>query len=520
MLTTGIKSFFNYVEPLNENVQGAKEYLLKRGAEKLKKEKRQLTDVEQKAILSDPEWIMVRDLTQKNPGYALTFVRFAKEQKAPKDILETTLEEILKNKNRLKDLPMEVAKYADHKKSKTDQRPGYEVLIDDLMLLDKKSKLKKLYNSLQSKMRSAFEKASEEQIKELTDISNEMDGLKPKDGKDPWQTFEKTLGRYENDKGYYPQFNNIDFAFKTMVEEARDFVDNWKISDDEYIKKLMDLKPQIEILYYKDRILALSTRTPDAQREVQGVLAWCLRYDSHFWSYVSGERVQIVISDGNRPSSDPMRMIGVTVESNGNIHAAYDAENSSIKKKNGREYKTISELLSDNDFPESLIKTLDRKISEESKIKKALMLFYRKEESKSALDIIRGLLNLNSGFMKGQISPEDWEKISADVSQIIYEVRGLKKSDFMKEFRKSGILSDSAWTIWDRLIGPDYTADDLETIYNVSKKNLNQMSDLLSLYSERGAKDFHGIDPSSIETIKGLVANRDQIIGEIEKRMK
>jgi len=517
----GTKSFFNKIDTINENVQAAKEYLLRRGAEKLKKEKRELSQEEQKAILSDPDWISVRDMLQKNPGYALVFVRFAKEQNAPKDILATLLDQIIKNKDKIKDLPHEISKYADLKKTKSDQRPGYEVLVDDLLILEKKAKLKKLYNALQTKMKSAFESASEKQIKDLIEISNELDGLKPKDGKDPWSTFTKTLGRYENDKGYYPQFNDIAFAFETLVDEARDFVDNWKMEDDEYMAKLLELKPQIEILYSKDKILAISSRTPDAQREIQGVLGWCLKYDSHFWNYVAGNRVQLVISDGNKSSTDPMRSIGVTVEQNGDVHAAYDANNDRIRDKKGNSYKTVYSLLKDNGYPESLIKTLERKIPEESKIKGALTLFYKKEETKSAAEIIKSLINLNSGFLKGQISPSDWEKISADVTQIIYEVRGLKKNDFLKEFKKAGIFSEATWSIWDRLIGDDYSQKDLDEIQEKTINNLQQMKDLIDLYGSKVATmGIPGLTPETLETMKRFVANKDEIISLIQKRIK
>jgi hypothetical protein len=517
----GTKSFFNKFETINENVQAAKDYLLRKGAEKLKKEKRELSPEEQKAILSDPEWIQVRDMVQKNPGYALIFLRFAKEQKAPKDILATVLEQIIKNKDKLKDLPHEIAKYADLKKTKNDQRPGYEVLIDDILILEKKSKLKKLYNALQPKMRSAFEDASEDQIKELTEISNELDGLKPKDGNNPWSVFGKTLGRYENDKGYYPQFDNTTFAFKTMIEEAKDFVDSWKMSDDEYVSKLLELQPQIDVLYSKNKILAISTRTPDAQREVQGVLGWCLKYDSHFWNYVAGDRVQLVIIDGNKNSTDPMRSIGVTVEKDGSIHAAYDAPNQSIKNKSGKSYRTVSDLLKDNGYPESLIKTLERKIPEESRIKSALTLFYKKEENKTPVEIIKSLINLNSGFLKGQISPQDWEKISADVTQIIFEVRGLKRSDFLKEFKKSGIFSEATWEIWDRLIGDAYTAQDIQDIEQKTKTNLGQMQDLIDLYGNQVSKmGIPGLNQETIDIMKRFIQNKDEIISMVQKRMK
>lgn len=519
MLATGIKTYFAASDRINESVQAAKDYLLKRAAEKLKKEKKDLTPEEQKAVLSDPDWISVRDLTQRTPGYAPIFIKFAKEQKAPLDILQSTLEAIIKNKDRLKDLPKDIAAYAEHKKTKNDQRPGYEVLVDDILVLEKKSKLKKLYNALQSKMKKAFDGATPEQINDLITISNELDGLPEKDGKEPWQTWRATLGRYENDRGYYPQFNNVNFAFETMIEEAKDFVENWKISEDEYVSNLMKIRPQLEILYSKDGILAISTRTPDAQREVQGVLSWCLKYDSHFWNYASGDRVQLVISDSNKALTDPFRMIGLTVESNGDIHAAYDVNNDSIRKAGGGSYKTMQDLLKSKGYPESLIKTLQRKIGDESRIKKALTLFYRKEESQTPIDIIKGLLNLNDGFLRGLLNQDEWEKISGEVSQIIFEIRKLKKSDFMREFKKSGIYTDAAWSIWDRLIGDDFTSQDIQEIQKKTQTNLQGMKDLITLV-QKNPKDYPSITPEKLEKMKFLTQNKDEVLNKFQSKLK
>jgi hypothetical protein len=514
-ISPSVKDFFSQYDRIDENFQAAKEYLIKREAERLKKEKRDLSDLEKKRALHIQEWEFVKELTQKNPGYALIFLKFALDQKAPRDILELTFNELLKNKDKVKDLPMSLQQYADLE-IKKNTKPGYELLIDDILKAEKKAKLKKFYNSLQSKMKTAFSQASPEKIDELEEISNQLDSLKPKDGKDPWSSFSKTLGKYENDKGYYPQFNNLEFAFETMIEEAKDFISSWSMDEDEYVSKIKEIKPQVEILYWKDQILAISTRTPEAQREVQGVMPWCLKYDSHFWNYVSGTRVQLVIVDNKKPMGDVLRSIGVTVEPDGNIHAAYDASNQSIR--NGKtSYKTIYQLLKDNNYPGDLIKTLERKIPNESRIKKALMLFYRKEESKGTREIIKGLIDLSRGFLEGQLTEEEWENISADVTQIIFEERGFTKDDLLKQFKNSGIYSEASWTIWDRLIGKDYTQEDIKDILEKTKTNIKSMEDFFQFKSKD--KKFLG-NKEAIEKMEDILNRKDKIILEIEKRIK
>lgn len=517
MQTLGVKSFFQHPEFLLENVQGAKEYLLDKGAKKLKKEKRQLEEEEKREILADSDWMMVKDLTQKNPGYALLFLRFVKEQKASKEILETLLDQIISNKDKLKQLPHDVLKYADVKGTEKDPRPGNEVLLDDLMILERKSKLKKFYNELGPKMKTAFERASKQQIDDLTIISKELDSLPEKDGKKAWSLFGKNLGRYENSRGYYPQFNNLEFAFETLIDDAKEFVDAWKISEDEYVKELKELSPQLEILYYKNKILAASSRTPEAQRKLQGILPWCIQYDSNFWNYAMGDRVQLVIIDSNRKKTDPLNSIGVTVENDGRIHAAFDANNHSIRNNKGNSYRNINELLKDKEYPESLIKAVDRKIGDESRIKHALMLFFKEEKKLSALDLIKGLLDLNKGFLKGQFSEEAWEKISGQISKIIFEIKDFKKKDFLKQFMDYGIYSDAAWKIWDELIGDDYTEQDLEKIYTKTKNSLEQMKDILELYDAGKLKELKA---DAISRMRGILDNKEETLEGFAKRMK
>lgn len=515
MQQAGIRSFFHHPQLMLENVQGAKEYLLDQGAKGLKKEKNELTDKEKKEFLEDPVWEMVKEVTKKNPGYALTFLRFAKEDKASKDDLETLLREIAKNKDRIKNLPRKIEDYPDMKKEKGETKPKNELLFDDLITLERRAKLKKFYQDLGPKMQGEFDQATAEEIEKLVKISNELEALPQRDGKKGWTQFFKTVYKYENDKGYYPEYNDRKHAFEDLIESAVEFIEFWKVSDDEFIEKLKSLRPQLEILYNKDKILVVSTRNAEAQKEVQGVLPWCIKHDSNFWNYVQGDRVQLVVLDGRKRFDDPFRSMGITVTPDGRITAGFDHNNSSISRGSN---ETVFELLRKKDLPEDLINKLKKRLPTESAIKVALMLFY-KEESKNAplQDILRDLLNLNKGFLRGEIDPEIWEKISADVTRIIFEKRKFSKEKILSEFVKNGIYSIASWNIWDVLLEDFATKEDIEKIKERTKAVLKNMEEVMELTK---TNKLPGTTiAKNLSIMKEILENKDTIMQEFEKRI-
>jgi hypothetical protein len=158
---------FSEKQALMENIQAAKDYLLKRYALEKKIKTSEIDEETRKKILDDPKFKEIRDLTAKFPGYTPMFVKFRFDQKAHMDELKEIFDNLMKYKQTLgQDLSMNINDYAKVEPTEEDIRPGYEVLGDDLRNIERKRKLRKFYSELTGKMRKVFAKATDKQIDE------------------------------------------------------------------------------------------------------------------------------------------------------------------------------------------------------------------------------------------------------------------------------------------------------------------------------------------------------------------
>jgi hypothetical protein len=526
MLYQGFKTF-SEKSPLLENIQMAKDYLLKRYATAKNIKTSEIPEEVKQRIFNDPKFMEVRELTQKFPNYAPLFTKFAFDQKATKEELEEIVDLLIKYKNNLaKDLDMPVLDYGKIEPTKDDIRPGYEVLGDALRNIPRKVKLRKFYSQLTIRMRREFEKATEEQIAKLEEISNQLDRLEPRPGKDPdtgaevtqhaWTEFTKTLKGYD-DIRTYPNYANPKVAFESLIENADLFISQWDQSDDELVEKLKSMGAQVGFLYNKNGYIVLSTRTPDALRAVAGDTNWCIRNDSTFWSY-GGGKVQLVIINRNLPASEPKSLYGITVNADQSVYTdAVGRSQQRVTGKNGSGFnnKPLSALLDSQDFPNELIGKTLKEFPMEVDIKLALEEFFRNQGSLTPQKIIISLLNINKGFLAGKIEEGEWERISGIVAVILKDTQNLKPAAFLKLFKENGIMSESGWNVFKKVVGDDFTPDDIKEIYNKTVEGLETMEYVLELSSKGQMK----LKAEEVETMKKCVDNKDQILERIKSKM-
>ena len=506
---------FSEKQALMENVQAAKDYLLKRYALEKKIKTSEIDEETKKKILADPKFKEVKDLTEKFPGYTPMFVKFRYEQKAHMEELKEIFDNLMKYKQNLKqDLTMDINDYAKIEPTEDDIRPGYEVLGDDLRNIERKRKLRKFYSELTGKMRKVFAKATDKQIDDLTEISNQLEQLKDKDGKNAWKEFTKGLKKYE-DTRTYPEYRDEKVAFADVIKDALEFVEGWNQDESGLLKKLNGLGPMAGILYAKNGYIVESARTPEAQRAICADTNWCIRTDSTFWSYGQG-RVQINIINSNVPVTDIHSLIGITVNTDGSIHTDATRPNNRLRDKNGNSFRTLKDALEGLDYPKDLIDTVMAKLKTETDIKIALERYYKDGASLKVRDIIESLLVSNRGFLSGAMPKEDWERISGLVSQIIFEVKDLKKSDFMKEFKENGIYGDAAMNVFEQLIGDDYTKADIEDILSATEKGIEDMKYLLDLHKETGHPPMK---PAQIEGMKNAIKEEQNMAKRIKSKL-
>lgn len=524
MTNQSFRSFFE-AAPLMENIQAAKDYLLKQYAEKKKVKPSELSDEEKKQVLLNPKFIEIRDLVAKQPGYALPFLVFYIEQKAHIEELQEILDYLGKFKGQLSELSMPVNDFAKIVPTKDDPRPGYEHLGDELRTLERKRKLKDLYNELTPRMKKQFSKATEEQIEDLTAISNQLKALPDLVSKDEfdgdgnarkanaWKSFSKTMKKYD-DTRTYPEYADEKKAFADILKDALDFIDSWGQDEDALIKKLKSLGPQVGILYAKKGYIVMSARTPEAQRAVCADTNWCIRTDSTFWSY-GGGRIQINIINKNLPVTNDLSLIGMTINPNGTVHTDATRPNSRLRDERGSTFKTYIDVLQGLDYPADLVKEVEEKFQREVDIKLALEHYYKDGSNLSPRKVVESLITMSKGFLAGVMPQEDWERISGIVSQIIFEDKGLTKGAFMKIFTENGIYVEATWNVFDSLIGKDYTKEEMKEIGESTKAGLEAMSELLEV-DDSGAL---GMRKSDVDAMRAVVSNKKWILEQISKRM-
>ena len=521
MTNQSFRTFFE-AAPLMENIQAAKDYLFKEYAEKKKIKPSEITEEDKKKILMNPKFVEVRDLVLKQPGYALPFLRFYMEQNAHIEELEEILNFLGQFKTQLSELSMPVGEFAKLKPTKDDPRPGYEHLGDELRNIERRRKLKDFYNELTPRMKKAFNEATGEQIEDLTAISNQLKTLSDIEGVDDkgekykanaWKGFCKGLKKYD-DFRTYSQYHDSKVAFADISKDALEFIDSWGQGEDKLLKKLKDLGPQVGLIYTKKGYIAMSARTPEAQRAVCADTNWCIRTDSTFWSY-GGGRIQINIINSNLPVTNDLSLIGMTVNPNGTMHTDATRPNSRLRDKNGSTFKTYIDALNGLGYPAELIEAVEKTFQKEVDIKLALEHYYKDGSGLSPRKVVESLITMSKGFLAGVMPQEDWEKISGIVAQIIFEDKGLKKEAFMKIFMENGIFVEATWKVFDSLIGKDYTKQEMETIGASTMEGIEEMANLI----EVDADGSLGLKKSDVDAMKSIVANKAEIEKEIAKRI-
>ena len=499
---------------LLENIADAKKLLVKDYAEKQKKSVNEIPEEIKKSILRDPKFQKILKLSEKTPGWVYPLTKFYVIDGADWEEIESKDEEgnptgiydmLVALKSNLNDLPLKtVDAYARIIPSKQDERPSYEVLGDDLRTIQSKRKLKKLYDEFIGRMKEEFRKASSSKdesdkklIKELELIALSLEKLKPKEAEDgngnkttlyPFTEWKRATGKKYSDTPdnleVYPQFKDPKVAFKTLVRDSSNLIDNWDKGLDEYSKKIIELGLRAGIFYNQNKYLAMSARTPEAQRAVSGDTKFCINNDSTFWSYGDGA-IQLNIINGNLPKANKKYLLGVTIKKDGVVKncAWKNNEGSDVNfHKSGINYAAFLKGL---EYPSEMIQKIVDKFDEEVTIKLSLEKFYKDSKGLTPNSLIRSLIDIKNGIFNGVVSPEQWDQVSGIVSFIVREERNIPVSDFIKEFKASGIFTVSAWEVFDYVVEGDYTRKDMEEIKAMTLSIMEEIEKIVAM-KEKG----------------------------------
>ncbi len=549
MKNQSFRTFFD-IEPLMENVQDAKSYLVKLYADKNKIKPSEIDEETKKHIWNNPKFLEVKDLMDRNkmPGNTLPFLKFAIDQRATMEQLEEVVELLKDNKNNLNSLPMSITEYAkvDHNKKKddgeedNDHRPGWEMLRDDLSNIERKRKLKNFTDRMTPRMKEyVSKKATTKQLEKLEEISNQLKLLPKNDeGREAWDAFfypdlgvlndfgkvKGRMGSYD-DTVTYTEYKDPAKAMDGIISDAENFISKWGEDEDAAIAKIKALGPQAGIIYARDGFLIMSARTPDAQRLVCSETGWCIRTDSTFWSYSSG-RVQINVINNNIPTSERNSLVGITINKNGTVHTDADRPNGRIQAPGGGNYtgKPATELLRRIGVPQAGIEAFERQFPREANVKIILETFFRNSGGLKPDFIVESLVSFNKGFLRGTLPGDEWEEISALISEIISDVEDLKPKDFLSAFlgdgadKTGGIFVEAAWNIFDKLVGVDNVTDaQLKKMYADTLDGYEALETLIELYNDNA---LPGVTKDDVEAMKAAYSYKDKSIARFKKLIK
>jgi hypothetical protein len=525
-----------------ENIADAKKLLIKDYAEKQKKNVNEIPEEIKKSVWRDPKFQKILKLSEKTPGWVYPLTKFYVIDGADWEEIESKDEEgnptgiydmLVALKSNLNELPLKtVDAYARIMPSKEDERPSYEVLGDDLRAIQSKRKLKKLYDEFIGRMKEEFKKVSsskepsdKKSIQELELVALALDKLKPKEGEDekgnritliPFNEWKRATGKKYSDTPdnlmVYPQFKDPKIAFKTLVRDSSDFVDNWNKGLSEYSQKIIDLGLRAGILYDKGGYLAMSARTPEAQRAVSGDSNFCINNDSTFWNYGDGA-IQLNIINGNLPKANKKYLLGVTIKKDGVVKNCAWKNNTGSDRDFHKSGINYAAFLKGLEYPQELIQDIIDKFDSEVTIKLSLEQFYKESKSLTPNSLIKSLINIKQGIFNGVVSPEQWDQISGIVSFIVKEERGIPTSDFVKEFKLSGMYTLSAWEVFDYVVEGDYTKNDMEEIKKTTLSVISEMEQFVSLRNK--GRTFN-IPEEQYKKILSAIEYKDENITKID----
>lgn len=403
-----LNEFVSFVQ-LNEQIQAAKDFMLKRyidlqtkkkkketpeGEVETPQERMRVSDIPEdlkKKILSDPEFTSVVDLVMSanSPGYGLPFAKMKFLQGASDDVLREILTTLTSLRNVANLLPMPISKYADLTPDDEGSEGyfGYEKLLDDLNKIKILRKGDWLREALPSKaglrnvergvagakvvnLREEFKNSPKEKQEELLRLGSQIQDIPEKapagqlSRSQVMEVVRQLLGRESSIEGV------IDAIKKTL-----EGLDSQRI---QILAEISKYEPGVAILYDDDNFLVLSTRSPDAQRDLCKIgSAMCIN-NWAFASYAKGN-MQINVFNFNLPTTEPMHFISATIQPNGSVYHAQDWRNtgainpSQATGISGRSIRSFFESLNsrkNGNYPEDLISAIESSLDEEIDIKK------------------------------------------------------------------------------------------------------------------------------------------------------
>jgi hypothetical protein len=503
---------------ISESLSDGRNYIISQYAKSVNKSSSEISDEEKKMLVSrDEEFgeIAQRLEKEKIMGYMVPFLKFVKEQGAvldipgdPQnpDIIDEIINGLKTFKNNLNELPMKPFDYAKVDPSKEerddegniDERPGYLRLRDDLARLGMKRNLKKFYDQLTPRMKEYFNKKATEQ--EKVNLENAADRLvNAKPNKDfprgPLDHFlfpskgavneygrpTGKMGTYDDTRSY-PDFADPKVAFNQIIDDINDFLLIFELSQDEYLKKILNYGDEAGVLVYKKPYLAISARSPAPLKDLFAAHPHCFSNESQYWNYNSGN-IQLIVWNFEKSPADLEYFVAGSVRPDFTLK---EFKNSINQNPDGKNFanKSLKEALQFVGIPDGFIDNLYKKLKEEEFPIRAIQEKFIRNQYKSVKELLVAVSRANQEY---KISDKLWNELSGIISRNIEEAKGgFSHRELMDTFGGSetsqgtGIYSLSLLSIFDALVGDKYSREEMERIVDNTKKIWAQSEAIMS----------------------------------------
>ena len=481
---------------LNENVKAAKRELAKRYAEKNKIE--EITpEVEQKAV-DNTAYNKIREIVKGNHGYIYAFLLFHLDHGATPSNLEDLYAKIKENAGSLNTLPMTIEEYS--KEKVVNGVNPFEALMDEFNNIEERRKYRWVIDKVNGDLRRSIKSMAPEMIDRLYKAAKLIDEADREAGdfKDP------ETGKVTNNRISLLVKSN---AFKDgviylkWVEEMAEGASNSELSGK--VNALRALQPEAGIIYNNGGYLAMSVRTEHAQKELCSVANWCINRGS--WGSYGGKTnsLQFNIFNFNLPVTNPLHIVGTTIDSNGRVNTAHDKNDSHVMKDQDP-YRHFIAL----GYPQDLATTLINSIETETTIKSIvtnlgintsnpsdLLASLVKSTYKIDLDVEENIRNIIVGIIRDQLSTK------------------LSRESVLDLYMKFGVLSTFSARILNILL-PNLTDEEKTKLLDNNDKLINDPGrGLRAILARTGRGAYPQLAKAidSEEQIKDIIASGESI---------
>lgn len=334
MLFTSYKEFIGE-NLINENVQQAKLFLVKRALAQKKESPKsknddsvELTPEEKRKAENDPNFLKIKNLLNDNPGYVFAFTKFFFEENVPFEELEEVYGKIKEYRSVLSSLPMSVDRYALVVPDKTDSRSGFERLGDDLEKLKNQRIVKKWVDNLYGDIKREYQNSSDTIKEKVLGISIAFDELGKESNGTKDEKVNKTLQDLFFDKlKRYKNLNEVIQAALSYIKAANNSQISKFLQTIQKVNEKYGLLNGAEVVYDEDKVLILEVKSFQANKELNSNTSHCIASSSYHWdSYVGADtnyNKQYYIYNFNLAPNDDKSIIGITIEPGGRIRACH-----------------------------------------------------------------------------------------------------------------------------------------------------------------------------------------------------